>query len=83
MKAHAGRQGKSDRTTIPCKMIGREAPASARACARHQIVEIVASDVNTRDIALLCCFFFHWYSQIEVLFVYHSVLVVLGALLRV
>jgi hypothetical protein len=45
--------------TIPCKMIGREAPASARACARHQIVEIAASEVNTHVFDLVVALL--WY----------------------
>jgi hypothetical protein len=34
-----------------------EAPASARACARHQIVEIVASEVNTHVFDLVVALF--------------------------
>jgi hypothetical protein len=48
---------KSRHITIPCKMIGREAPASARACARHQIVEIAASEVNTHVFDLVVALF--------------------------
>jgi hypothetical protein len=38
-------------------MIGREAPASARVCARHQIVEIVASEVKTHVFDLVVALF--------------------------